>query len=104
MMRQNLAALTIALSAPALAASSTTPAFVDNSGIITPEIAVGMQRYDTFTADVNGRMVVCVDYVRSECRSGWKEITTILPAGRKYVGFRVVSGHYGYRQLEVYWK
>lgn len=91
-----------------LAHAGATGGFTDEpqTGIVTPEVATGMRAYNTFNNDTNGNMVIC--YKADENRSGgcnsWRLIQSEVPKGRTYVGFRIVSGSYGYRQLEIYWK
>ena len=79
---------------------------VDSTGIVTPNIATGMRQYEYFNNDTDGNMLLCEDenYSRGNCKGGWKHIESFVPSGKKYVGFRIVSRSYGYRQLELYWK
>lgn len=101
-MKHILFALTLSL-VPLAAVSGAKGRFTTaDSGIVTPDIATGMRAYSRFNNDVNGNMVVCLP--DNETRSGdckpWTPIQSVVPAGKTYVGFRVVSR----RSLEVYWK
>ena len=98
-----LASLLIASNAYA----GTTGGFTtSDGGIVTPNVARGMRAFDHYNSDTNGDMVVCFydDYSRGECKGGWKLAKNTVPAGTTYVGFRIVSRSYGYRQIEIYWK
>lgn len=99
-----IAALLVSSSAFAGATGGFTTA---DAGIVTPDVAVGMRSYEYFTFTENtGEMVVCDgdNYSRGKCDGGWKTLQSVTPARRQVVGFRIVSGPYGYRRLEVYWK
>lgn len=83
-----------------------------NTGIVTPDVATGFIVFEHYTYRTDGVMVVCKAPAERErggkCeyqgKTAWTEIQNSVPANRKYVGFRVVSGAYGYRQIEVYFK
>lgn len=77
-----------------------------DAGIITPDVATGVRSFNEFSWDVNGDLVLCAKWTRGQdgnCVT-WAYPATVVPKGRAYVGFRVVSRDYGYRQIEVYWK
>lgn len=76
----------------------------NNSGIITPDIATGMRSYTMYTSDVTGAMVVCPERTFSGNCGGWLRLEQVVPRGRTLVGFRIISGVNGARELEVYWK
>lgn len=100
--------LALALSC-SLAHAGAKGGFTDEpaTGIVTPDIAVGMRDFEHFWHDVNGNMVVCRKSnwsIRTDECSLWEPVVRYVPKGRVYVGFRVVSGGYGYRRLEIYWK
>ena len=79
----------------------------EETGIVTPEIAVGVRSYEYYTHDTNGNMVVCEsdNYSRNnKCDGGWKLLKDVVPGGRKFVGFKIVSRGYGYPRIEIYWK
>lgn len=77
-----------------------------DAGIVTPDMARGMRAFHYYTHDQNGDMVVCDfdDYSRGNCKGGWKLARSKVPPGNTYIGFRIVSREYGYRQIEIYWK
>lgn len=79
----------------------------DQTGIITPDIAVAFIAYSRYAYNIDGSgMSVCKEEdwgMGGSCKK-WTPTTQAIPSGRKYVGFKVVSGAYGHRQLEIYWK
>lgn len=89
------------------AAAGATGGFTtQEAGIITPDVATGMTAVTRYNYSSDGNMVWCPedDMERGAKCKKWQSIQALVPKGRTYVGFRVVSGSYGYRQLEVYWK
>lgn len=85
----------------------------DNTGIVTPNIATGVLRTRQFAVDTNGNLVYCPpNFDHSErkntCtlgeRNGWTLLKDAVPVGKTYVGFKSVSGYYGYQYIEIYWK
>lgn len=87
----------------------------DLGGIITPDLATGFYSTRDYSTDTNGNLVVCIypaNYSTNSnaClhkgKSAWRHVSAAVPAGKHYVGFKVVSGGYGYsrRQLEIYWR
>lgn len=94
----------IALNTPVLAKSTQVPNLGEDAGIITPAVATGMRTFHRFNNDTNGNMVVCTEAnFRGDCDGKWVSIQSVVPKGRTFVGFRIVSGRYD-RLLEVYWK
>jgi hypothetical protein len=109
-----LAALVSLAFFPTIAKSGAKPGNVnDYSGIVTPDVAVSVRRFESYTISIHGDTVVCMgDYSgrSNTCETstgpnnGWVPLAHAVPKGKTYVGFRVVSGAYGYRQIEIYWK
>lgn len=103
-MKRLTIACTLSLASSVIAAA-TNGFTASDAGIVTPDIAVGMRGFQYFNNDTAGNMVVCFDEqkTRNGCER-WTSLKSAVPAGRVYVGFRIVSREHGYRQLEVYWK
>jgi hypothetical protein len=110
----SILALTLSLTANAGTVHSSN----ENNGIVTPDVAIGVARYHYWTNDLLGNMLVCIeqaadfDYTKWRCdqknmpsgnNKGWTPVLNVIPASRKYVGFRIVSQGSS-RSLEVYWK
>lgn len=75
-----------------------------DAGIVTPDVATGMTWFEIYGNDVEGNLIVCIEkQLGGSCKT-WVPLISRVPKGKTYVGFRVVSGGYGYRQLELYWK
>lgn len=80
---------------------------VEGAGIITPEMAVGFTWFNRFTNDTNGFLVVCDEpnYTGYNGCKNWRRADSVVPAGRKYAGFRVLSDVYREKHLlQIYWK
>ena len=80
---------------------------VEGAGIITPEMAVGFTWFNRFTNDTNGYLVVCDEpnYTGYNGCKNWRRADSVVPAGRKYAGFRVLSDVYREKHLlQIYWK
>lgn len=76
----------------------------DNSGIVKRNIAIGGIRID---AEKVSRFKDGELAISSEGQNGrqmWLAPWQIVPAGRIYVGFKIVSGYYGSTYYEFYWK
>lgn len=103
--------LLCSLSSLSLAASGGH-SYQSDTGIITPDVATGFKWFNNYNIDTNGDLVVCIHPTRFEddgCaiidkKHSWRRVADVVPKGRTYVGFRVVSRDYGHRQLEVYFK
>lgn len=86
----------------------------DNTGIVTPNVATSAMWTQNYTLDSNGDIVVCPSYadyhqrnvtcLTPDGKNAWKRMQDMVPRNRTYVGFRIVSASYGYRQLEIYYK
>lgn len=99
-------ALSLTLALSATQAASTGGYTTADAGIVTPDVATGMRVFTHYNNDVNGSMVICAQSPERNgaCETGWKLLKDQVPGGRSYVGFRIVSGAYGHRHLELYWK
>ena len=76
----------------------------DQTGIVTPDIATGFRQYEFFNNDTNGNMVICLESSNGpNCPGGWKSVSSVVPAGRTFVGIKVVNVAYGYQRLQVWW-
>ena len=105
--------LMMVLISPSTFGAATGMDFNDSTGIVTPNIATGMIRTERFATDTNGNLVYCptnFEYTprNSTCtdgsRNGWTLLKDSVPYGKTYVGFKSISGDYGYHKLEIYWK
>lgn len=104
------------LCAPCIALAASKPGNVndDTTGIVTPDIATSFLSTESFTNDANGDLVVCVPPSEKDGNTcnrdgmpknyGWVKASASIPKGKTYIGFKVVSGSYGYRRVEIYWK
>lgn len=101
-------ALSLASSVVAKGSSYVPDEAPEAGTVITPAFATGVRQFAHFTNDTAGYMVVCVtdfSYRTSTCGDNndkWKRITEVIPAGRVFVGFRVIGASGGY--LQIYWK
>lgn len=85
--------------------SSRTATLRATAGLITADLATGMQQLTDFSRDAAGNMVVCLESARHKsCKTSgeWVPLRDQVPAGRTYVGFRIVGPDGG--RLELYWK
>ncbi len=107
------AALALAVSTSAFAGAKPGDVNETNTGIVTPDVAAGVVVYQDHTRYPDGTMVVCMRPAEYSPRNGcqlnssqnaWTPMHLAVPPGRKFVGFKVVSREYGYRQIEVYYK
>jgi len=76
----------------------------DNSHFAT---ATGAVRIDDFKVTRNGDVLLCSSLISGlPCYGahGYKPIRQIVPKGKVYLGFRLVSGLHGCTTYEVYWK
>lgn len=108
-MKKTIASILLLVPVIACAGSSTSSVpITENTGIVTPDIATGVRQYEYFNNDTNGNMVVCEEnkysLTRGKCDDGWKNVITMVPYGKKYVGFKIVNVSYGYQRLQVWWK
>lgn len=104
-MKKTIATMLLISPIIALAGATYSPA-PDNTGIVTPDVAIGLRQFEYFNNDTNGNMVVCEyeNYSRGKCENGWKNVISMVPAGRKYVGFKIVNSSHGYQRLQIWWK
>lgn len=95
---------------------------VNNTGIVTPNIATNGIRIEHIGIAPDGGILVCpihlgavyghgTAFVSEKCirsandtTSGWVYLKNAIPNGRTYAGFRIVSGYQGVVYYEVYWK
>lgn len=105
--------LAVSLSAHAKGSSAVTSVEA-TSGIVTPDIATDGLRTNRFSVTISGETVFCplnaTDYSPrdSTCMNGkhnaWVYARQMVPPGKTYVGFKIVSGAGGYTYYEIYWK
>lgn len=88
----------------------------DNSGIVTPDVATGYVAFgsDRIAYAPDGQMMFCQHHFettmkRSSCeddkgKNAWTYMKDSVPRGRNFIGFRAVSGSYGARLVELYYK
>lgn len=106
-MKHFILALILSIAASSAFSGAVGGFTAGDAGIVTPDIALGMRHYERWNNDTAGGMVVCASPDHHVTRGGcdpWTPVAKVVPAGRTFVGFRIVSGAYGYRWLEVYWK
>jgi hypothetical protein len=105
MMKKLIVSLTM-VALPFFAMAGAKPGNMeDQTGIVTPDIATGFRQYTDFNNDTNGNMVICLESsYGSKCPGGWKSVSSVVPAGRTFVGIKVVNGRYGSQLLQVWWK
>lgn len=85
----------------------------EKSGIVTPDIAIGVYRTDKFNYDESMNIVICMqdyqyDYYKKTCtdmqgKNKWKFITQVPPKAKTYVGFKSISQGSSH-VIEIYWK
>lgn len=112
-MKTLIASIMLAVSVASQAAPKYIPT-EESLGIVTPEVAEGMFRTSRIAHTKEGLLVVCRmsdsrNYVTDACsdskgNSAWRSLPNSVPAGKKYIGFKSVSGEYGDHNIEVYWK
>lgn len=105
-MKRFILALLVAFSGASFAGVKGGFTAAEDAGIVTPDVATGVREFPRYNNDTNGAMVVCRydDYERGGGCKNWRLLPDVVPKGKTYVGFRIVSRDYGYRQLELYWK
>lgn len=77
----------------------------ESTGIVTPDVATGVRRFYFWNHTTTGEMVVCFEDDRGmggTCKK-WTPITSVIPPGRKFVGFKLV-GVGGSTYIHIYWK
>jgi hypothetical protein len=88
----------------AMAASKSNARIEDNTGIVTPYIALGSFRVsdDYVTFNTAGEMVICDNYCNKAKK--FTPFKDMIPIGRTYVGYKVSSCGYSDHCYDIFWK